>query len=472
MTELLFTLAVMGGMAAIVLGAGWERSRERARLWRQAAERCGLGGLRETTGLAAIRGRKLTAVTPVFARFVERGDVTRIGIQAPGGLSLRPETFASRLRKAVGRGDVETGDAEFDARFLVEGPPALAYAALDRRSRSLLCALHENVSFELAGGELRVDVPAARLDKDLTAVLGLLVQLARRLGRHSNAARRLAANVACDPVSHVRRNNLLVLIREYRDRPATGKALRKALADVDPEVRLHAAMAIGSKGQKILLALAEGSAPDGVTARALTALGTSLPPDRVRALLDRARGDRRRLSARACIDILGRHGGGAALEALGQVLAEESDELAAAAADAVGAMATPAAEAALTRALVRESAEVRVAAARALGRVGSIAAVWPLTEAGQSPAADGALRRVVRQSVAEIQSRAAGGASPGQVSLTSAPAGRLSLDVSGAGALSTCEDESGRVSEHGPQVPVGSNGSETQPPGRRVRGAD
>jgi HEAT repeat protein len=83
--------------------------------------------------------------------------------------------------------------------------------------------------------------------------------------------------------------------------------------------------------------------------------------------------------------------------------------------------------------------DVRVAAAQALRDVGSAAAVLPLKEALDRDRS-APLQKAARESIAAIQSRLHG-ASPGQLSLTEAQAGQLSLaDADPRGRVSISED--------------------------------
>ena len=111
-----------------------------------------------------------------------------------------------------------------------------------------------------------------------------------------------------------------------------------------------------------------------------------------------------------------------AVRVLARILASEEGELATIAARVLGGTGQVAAEEPLVAALQRDIGDVRVAAARALGHAGSIAAVLPL-KALEKWYRDDATRRAAREAVAAIQSRLPG-ASPGQLSLASADAGR------------------------------------------------
>jgi HEAT repeat protein len=149
------------------------------------------------------------------------------------------------------------------------------------------------------------------------------------------------------------------------------------------------------------------------------------------------------------------------------VLAAEAGELAVAAAQALAATGSATAQAPLLAALAEAPPPVRTAAAAALGAVGDVAAVAPLRAAAAGADADGALRRAVRQAVAEIQSRLSG-AAPGQLSLAgdADAAGRLSLadtNESVVGRLSLADARDAAASHDG----AGEDGCAGAPERRR-----
>jgi HEAT repeat protein len=267
----------------------------------------------------------------------------------------------------------------------------------------------------------------------LPDVLQAVLPLARRLTTPEDLPRRLADNLKGEPVAGVRLRALTTLFREFPDHPATREALLAAREDPDADVRLRAGVALGAEGRDVLLRIAGGEgAPDETTARAAAQLAGDLTADEAGALLRNALRTRRLATARECIGVLGRRGGGAVVRILARLLVVEKGETAWAAARALAMTRDPAAEAALLRALAGGPRDLRLAAATALGQVGSAAAVGPLREAESG---DAAMRRAARQAIAEIQSRAVG-AAPGQLSLAGGESGRLSLAPGEPGQLS------------------------------------
>ena len=278
--------------------------------------------------------------------------------------------------------------------------------------------------------------------------------MARRLVAPADIALRLAENLRSEPAAGVRLQGLLMLLREHGDHPAAREALLAARTDPSAEVRLRAGIALGDEGRDLLLELAGAeSAEDACAAGAIAALADALPLEGTEEILQRALRARRTATARACIERLGRGGKATPVAMLAKVLALEPGELGVAAAQALGALGLPAAQPALVGALASDAPAVRVAAAAALGRAGDVDAVLPLRQAPARYPADGALKRAVRQAVAEIQSRLAG-AAPGQLSLVAegAEAGRLSLADTGgsvAGRLSLTNPDGREKSEGG-----------------------
>ena len=84
-------------------------------------------------------------------------------------------------------------------------------------------------------------------------------------------------------------STLRVLVREFPDSPSTAAALRSAGRDAGAQVRLQAALELGPEGHGILLELAEKLEDDAVSAQAVTALGSTLPLERLQSVLSGAR---------------------------------------------------------------------------------------------------------------------------------------------------------------------------------------
>ncbi|PYQ41337.1 MAG: hypothetical protein DMF77_16090 [Acidobacteria bacterium] len=417
--------------------------------WSMAAEACHLSRMSGSIWMAG--PNELTRGLRVrFETWSERDDErrgTRIVVDAPDrgivSLSLSPETRVTAWAKQRGAREIETGDDEFDDDFYVTGPSTIVRAVLSRDTRALLCTLLVEVDLEIVGGELRGVViqglnSPARHGLLLSRTLPLLLDAAHRLRWPADTAGQLAHNATTDREPRVRRENLLALVREYPDAPATRETTRAACGDPSDDVRTRAAIALGDEGRSTLLEVARREDADDVAAgRAIAALDDHLTIEDAKEILGRALRSRRTETAHECLASLGRRADATAVPVIAKVLAIENGELAVTAARALGETGLPGAEAPLLAALERDTLALRVAAAGALGRVGSAAAVLPLKEI-ETQYRDDATRRAARQAVAAIQSRLPG-ASPGQLSLASADAGALSL----------AEDETGRLSLDG-----------------------
>jgi hypothetical protein len=269
------------------------------------------------------------------------------------------------------------------------------------------------------------------------AALKQLVKLGQQLARPEDLAERIAINAKEDPVPGVRIANLITLASEFPTHAATRPAQQQALADPAAEVRLRAAITLGPDGRSILLELAQRhDTPENIAVRAIAALGTDFPPDRLLSLLREAAGAGRMSVAKACADMVGRNGRLEGVTDLCRVLMSTRSELAVAAAEALGMLGSATAEPSLIAALESETEEVRTAAAAALARCGSSHSVQPLRHCAGAHPLDGSLRRATRQAIAEIQARLTG-ASPGQLSLAEETTGRISLAE---------EDQRGRLS--------------------------
>ena len=431
--EPLFGLVAAAIAASIAYLVTSERRRVQVRAWRQAAQRVGLADVEEAEGGifegAFLRGRsgELQVRLESYRRGKhERGTkivVTGLGHGA-GGLSLRREGLATAIEKRfIGEREIEIGDPSFDDEYFVQGQEPLALALLDRETRQSVGALLRNrialptgawvdVDASLSDGVLEARVKESGFSGNrerVPDVLAVVLEVARRLVAPRDVARRLADNLRGDTSSGARVRLLRVLAREYPRHSATREALLAGCADPAREVRLCAATALGEEGRGTLLDLVDDvGADDSCAARAISALGTRLPPLQAEAALRRALvGAGRPQTAQACLEALAR---------LGRTEAE-------------GLM---------VEALGHEDGVIAVAAARALGKVGTVAAVPALHEA-MAPRGD-LLRSVGRQAIAGIQARLTG-AAPGQLTLAGGEAGALSLaDEAGEpGRLSLAE---------------------------------
>ena len=448
----------MLGLLAVAAAASvgflifWAMSQDRARLWRLAADAVGLTDVRMPVFLGVASSLTGTAgpLTVKIQRYhrgkYDHGTRIEIGGLRYGayGLSIRREGVAASIEKALGEREIEVGDPEFDAAAYLQGSPGLIRAIFDAETRRLMQPLLEgtlrvdgdagsktieHLRVSVSDDELRVEIRSSLFDSTdqwLPSILAQLIDIGNRLRRPDDLAARIAANIRGEPLEAVRLANLRTLTSEFAAHAATRDALREALRDGSPAVRLHAAAALGAEGLEALLELTGPASPDDVAARAIGALGPAFPPDRAAARFKEARAAGQAATALACIEVLGAAGGARAVDTLTEALASAEEVTAAAAAHALGRIGDAAAEPALLAALAHDSGAVRVAAAESLGQLGTPAAVVPLRDAASSHLLDGELRRAARQAVARIQSRVSG-ASPGQLSIAGDQSGQLSL---------------------------------------------
>jgi len=445
----LLAVAVAGSVGYLVF---WLRSQGRASSWREAAKAAGLTGIRVSTllgiesELAGSAGPLAVTIRAYHRGKEEHGTRVVVGGLRHGAyaLSIRPEGVTSSIEKTFGEREIELGDPAFDEAAFVQGAPGLIRAIFDAETRRLTRTLLggtlrvdgpmgsktlEKLRVSLSDDELRVDIRSSLFDSTeewLPAMLPRLVALGSRLRRPDDLAARIGANIRGEALEEVRLANLRTLTSEFASHEATRDALLAALEDDSTAVRLHAAIALGPRGQEVLTGLAFGSAPDDVAAQAIAALGQACPVDRGIARLRQARDAGQEATATACIGVLGASGEAPAVEELIRTLASAQEALAAAAARALGKTGNAAAESPLIAALEHESGDVRVASAEALALVGTPLSVIPLREAASAHLLDAALRRAARQAVAEIQGRVRG-ASPGQLSLAGDQAGQVTL---------------------------------------------
>ena len=367
--------------------------------------------------------KRLRETLPALAPGLTLRAVRYRGLQSKG-IRIQVTGVCPHLATAP-RGDgplVELGDDRLDGRLFFMGPPAPLRAVMDRAARGLLAELLDMSllspgSLRIGGGVLSVDLPQRSRGFWWEAVVELgrpTFLLARLLQEPPDTAERLGRNALHDPDADVRLANLTTLVQEYAGHPRTADVLRQAVKQVDPSMRLAAALALADEGRPVLSDLAR-TAPDDCAAAAIAALGT-LPLDTLRQILDWALSPRpgdaaplRPLSARACVDLLARTRAPDAV-----------DLLARAAATAHTAMA--------------------LAAVRALARIRTVAVVAALQEVARTQA-DGDVIFAARDAVSDLTRDL--GVAPGQLSLSGGQAGEVTLAEDTAGRLSRADGRDG-----------------------------
>ena len=408
--EILVLLGPVVGIAALAWRGrgrwGGEKRGPRGSDWKRVVKEAGVsdlladpdGSFGGTDGPLWIRVRTVEEKDVVAAHVAISGLAPEIGLER-GGLG-------SRLREAMGVGDLEVGDPAFDAEIAVaSSEPLVARALLDANTRARVRGLFgAGFPVRVGGGTLEATLRrevGAPFRPDMETLRALL-ELAHRLEPFTRPEKPLVRIVRADPLASVRAAALRALLESAPEHPKTREALRAAVRDKDPSIRLRAALAHGDEGLPALTALAvDAEIDDAISAEAVAALGTRFPLEAaVMAVRRAARGERVRTG-----------------EAAVAVLAEGGD---------------PSAEPALVAALAVAEPSLAAAAAKALGRCGGVGAIPDLARAEE---ASGPVRRAAREAIALIQSRLTG-ATPGQVSLIGGDAGQVSLAPTADGRLS------------------------------------
>lgn len=408
--------------------------RERARSWLLAATECGLTGMaaRKTLGWNwALEG----GAGPLHVRLdsmFPRDDALATEVTIRGLPTELVGPSSDRLRWL---GGVDLDPEALRGMPPVSGPALLLCAVMDGPTRRLVRNLFAGridvdgaVQTWTGSPRLRHGALSASFGADtgsptlaLADVLAALLDIARRLLAPEDVARAAARNAQSDPEPGVRIHHLRTVLSDAADPQLAQATYRAALADPAAEVRLEAATACGPEGEPVLRAMvADEQAPDRCRARAVRVLRAALSTERAEAALVQALRAHASMTALACLELL---------------QARRPASI-----DAI----VPTAEPALVEALAQHGDE-RLAAAEALGRIGTAAAVLPLREAARAHPGDGALRQVVRESVAAIQARLTG-ASPGQLALAGGASGHVSLAEDARGRVAV-PDEPGDGSE-------------------------
>jgi HEAT repeat protein len=463
MAALELVVAAVGGLVA--LGVHVSSKKRRSALWRARLEACGVTDIEQGDGFVGsgdVTGRRGRHEVRV-ERYHRGKNVRGTRVVARGldeALSVRREGFGASVRKAFGSEEVVFGDPAFDQATWLRGSETVVRGLLDAETRMLVShalggTFHgptgvvtcRDTTVEVENGELRVEFRDGFHSNDEPQVerLGAILSLAERLARAPDRAARLAHNARHDPVPGVRGRALATLADSFADDSATREAMRAALADEHPEVRLQAALWLEDEGRPTLASLAAASdVPDECSAVALDWLG---PPDEAtRGILDAASRLDRPRTLHAALAALAR-AGGAHVDVLAEFLRDPREHVAVSAAQALGASGSARAEEPLLAALEAAPDPVRQAAAGALGFVGTARSVMALKELrlrgswGADPAA--------REAVARIQERLVG-AGPGQLGLAGDAAGQVTLAADASGQVALAADGSSQVGDAGP----------------------
>lgn len=117
----------MGGAA--VAAFSYYDARRRARIWRAAAESCGVTDLVDPSSWLnrSLSGRSGDLEISISSyRHGKHDNGTRVVVRCPGtapGLRLHAEGVQTSLKKLFGAREVEIGDTAFDSAFLSRARP-------------------------------------------------------------------------------------------------------------------------------------------------------------------------------------------------------------------------------------------------------------------------------------------------------------------------------------------------------------
>ncbi len=361
----------------------------------------------------------------------------------PPTLRLTPERLDSRLARAFGAQDLETGDPAFDRAFRVQGEEPYSRAALAAKARRSLLRGVPGWSLDVTDGAARIGRSdllelSARIVPDVEALVAIAAALAMTAREIPG---RLAESASEDPEPVVRARCGELLLSAYSRDPSTLGFARRASATPGHLHRLAAAGALGSEGIAVLAALAANPEEGNATRRgAADALARVAPEETLTRFVVERLGDSDAWAIhRELLEAIVARGLHGAVAALGGVEVERVEaDTAASLARFLGARRDPAAEAALLRLSSHSAFDVRIEAVRALGTAGGVSAVARLHAVAHGLLEPLALKSAARDAIAAIQSRLSG-AEAGQLSVADAADGR--------GGLSPARDEAGGLSE-------------------------
>ncbi|MGC4114840.1 MAG: HEAT repeat domain-containing protein [Myxococcales bacterium] len=350
--------------------------------------------------------------------------------RVPPDIALGVESSWQGLRKALGKNDVQVGDAEFDAAVKIRGPEDVVLATLGVEARALVrdfvasggVVESGNLVFHYEGA----GIGGAPLQKEAR----LLAKVAKSMVVDSVPVA-LLRNVRTDPNSQVRLRNLAALLASHAAAPETGQALEAALSDRDPEVRLLAAQRADASAavQRTLEALVDDrEAAVAVRAAALERLSQLFPYDAIAPLVRRALYQELEPLRRVAVEAAGRGRDASQLASLHNLVATRDEALGRSLAKALAAIGGSEAESSLIALLQSGSDAVKREAAVGLAQAGTVRSVEPLLPLSQGVLGNAALKEAARDAIRAIQSRL-GDADGGRLSMVDERAGEGGLSV-------------------------------------------
>ncbi|MFC1850581.1 HEAT repeat domain-containing protein [candidate division CSSED10-310 bacterium] len=169
----------------------------------------------------------------------------------PLGISLCKVDSFSKALKSAGFHFLRTGDRWLDEIMFADGLSQLAIALFDSKSRRAIKKLsdnnHNNLFIE--NSQIKIETPHHLVKKDyLERIIRLAVGLSTHLIRPGSFRDLLMINFLRDDLELVKKRNLEVLVRYFKQDPKVQTLLKQALTDNNVAVRIEAARGLGKIG--------------------------------------------------------------------------------------------------------------------------------------------------------------------------------------------------------------------------------
>ena len=335
---------------------------------------------------------------------------------------------------------VETGDQNFDDVVLARGPETLVLSILGELSRREALRLIESWGGTIEAGRLRIQFP---MERPPDVSLDGLLDHARRFSlENEEIPMRLAYNALHDPDSSVQCANMEALLSRFPETHEARQAMAEGIQDPNPRLRMLVARRMGTDGVPLIKEILQSPAFLAIDrAQALDHLAVMVSRTELLPLLDEAISSQRPALVTIALEHAMNLSHVDAMHAITDVLRMENEDVVIASCRYLRKLGSAKHQGLLIPLLQRPSFEVKTEVAKALGQIGTAPAVEPLHACEKMKGADGRFRRVINQSIANIQSRLVSGAGGGMslvgeeedkgaLSVTDAP-GRVSLPESG-----------------------------------------
>lgn len=369
-------------------------------------------GLRQSLQMATDPGVMTGSIDGISVQIERHPAATNSGdlLLTVKGPSI-PDKLQLTARGLLGSGDVTTGDAAFDAAYLIDGDPMHVSSELTADMRRRFLALPPHAAAGIDCGALVARLQLMEREEENVATTHALVAIARAFAEQRGSAHdRLLDELKSASSSGVAMNAFSRLMNRKPTEEISRAAIDHALASKDPAMLAVAVPYARTKhAERLREIFAAATADDYLRAAALDALRSIYEPPPVD---------------------------------LGVLAKVAGPWTRAASARFLGADERVNHDVALLEMLLDPDQGVQTQAARALARVGTIAAVDPLQEWAKGVFRSVEVKEVAAEAIRAIQSRAGSGAGRGQLSMTAS-------DVSKPGAVSLSDRTGGELSVEG-----------------------